>query len=69
MNKTEEELILIMDEKFDNPIEVIEQQEKFIEYLTIKVEKLQREKAKLINIKSTRNIINFQKNLKKEYRR
>lgn len=50
MNDTEEELILIMDEKFDNPIEVIEQQEKFIEYLTIKVEKLQREKAKLIKM-------------------
>lgn len=28
MNEAEEELILIMDEKFDNPIEVIEQQEK-----------------------------------------
>jgi hypothetical protein len=46
MNEVEEELILIMNEKFDNPIEVIEQQEKFIEYLTIKVEKLQHEKAK-----------------------
>lgn len=56
MNKTEEELILIMDEKFDNPIEVIEQQEKFIEYLTIKVEKLQREKAKLIKILNQQEI-------------
>jgi len=46
MNETEEELTLIMDEKYNNPIEVIEQQEKFIEYLTIKVEKLQREKSK-----------------------
>ena len=41
MNETEEELTLIMDEKYNNPIELIEQQEKFIEYLTIKVEKLQ----------------------------
>lgn len=56
MNKTEEELILIMDEKFDNPIEVIEQQEKFIEYLTIKVEKLQREKAKLIKMLNQQEI-------------
>lgn len=45
-----------MDEKFDNPIEVIEQQEKFIEYLTIKVEKLQREKAKLIKILNQQEI-------------
>lgn len=56
MNKAEEELILIMDEKFDNPIEVIEQQEKFIEYLTIKVEKLQREKAKLIKMLNQQEI-------------
>lgn len=28
MNKAEEELTLIMDEKYNNPIEVIEQQEK-----------------------------------------
>lgn len=56
MNKTEEELILIMDEKFDNPIEVIEQQKKFIEYLTIKVEKLQREKAKLIKMLNQQEI-------------
>lgn len=56
MNKVEEELTLIMDEKFDNPIEVIEQQEKFIEYLTIKVEKLQREKAKLIKILNQQEI-------------
>lgn len=56
MNETEEELTLIMDEKFDNPIEVIEQQEKFIEYLTIKVEKLQREKAKLIKILNQQEI-------------
>lgn len=56
MNKTEEELILIMDEKYNNPIEVIEQQEKFIEYLTIKVEKLQREKAKLIKMLNQQEI-------------
>lgn len=56
MNETEEELTLIMDEKFDNPIEVIEQQEKFIEYLTIKVEKLQREKAKLIKMLNQQEI-------------
>lgn len=56
MNKTEEELTLIMDKKFDNPIEVIEQQEKFIEYLTIKVEKLQREKAKLIKMLNQQEI-------------
>lgn len=56
MTETEEELILIMDEKFDNPIEVIEQQEKFIEYLTIKVEKLQREKAKLIKMLNQQEI-------------
>jgi hypothetical protein len=41
---------------FDNPIEVIEQQEKFIEYLTIKVEKLQREKAKLIKMLNQQEI-------------
>lgn len=56
MNETEEELTLIMDEKYNNPIEVIEQQEKFIEYLTIKVEKLQREKAKLIKILNQQEI-------------
>lgn len=56
MNEAEEELILIMDEKFDNPIEVIEQQEKFIEYLTIKVEKLQREKSKLIEMLNQQEI-------------
>jgi hypothetical protein len=56
MNETEEELTLIMDEKFDNPIEVIEQQEKFIEYLTIKAEKLQREKAKLIKMLNQQEI-------------
>lgn len=56
MNEVEEELILIMNEKFDNPIEVIEQQEKFIEYLTIKVEKLQREKAKLIKMLNQQEI-------------
>lgn len=56
MNETEEELTLIMDEKFDNPIEVIEQQEKIIEYLTIKVEKLQREKAKLIKMLNQQEI-------------
>ena len=56
MTETEEELILIMDEKFDNPIEVIEQQEKIIEYLTIKVEKLQREKAKLIKMLNQQEI-------------
>lgn len=55
MNK-EEELTLIMDEKYNNPIEVIEQQEKFIEYLTIKVEKLQREKAKLIKMLNQQEI-------------
>lgn len=47
MNETEEELTLIMDEKYNNPIELIEQREKFIEYLTIKVEKLQHEKSKI----------------------
>lgn len=56
MNEIEEELTLIMDEKYNNPIEVIEQQEKFIEYLTIKVEKLQREKAKLIKILNQQEI-------------
>lgn len=56
MNETEEELTLIMDEKYNNPIEVIEQQEKFIEYLTIKVEKLQHEKAKLIKILNQQEI-------------
>ncbi len=56
MNETEEELTLIMDEKYNNPIEVIEQQEKFIEYLTIKVEKLQREKAKLIKMLNQQEI-------------
>lgn len=56
MNKVEEELTLIMDEKYNNPIEVIEQQEKFIEYLTIKVEKLQREKAKLIKMLNQQEI-------------
>lgn len=56
MNKAEEELTLIMDEKYNNPIEVIEQQEKFIEYLTIKVEKLQREKAKLIKMLNQQEI-------------
>lgn len=56
MNETEEELTLIMDEKYNNPIELIEQQEKFIEYLTIKVEKLQHEKAKLIEILNQQEI-------------
>lgn len=56
MNETEEELTLIMDEKYNNPIELIEQQEKFIEYLTIKVEKLQREKAKLIKMLNQQEI-------------
>ena len=56
MNKEEEELTLIMNEKYNNPIEVIEQQEKFIEYLTIKVEKLQREKAKLIKMLNQQEI-------------
>jgi hypothetical protein len=56
MNEAEEELILIMDEKFDNPIEVIEQQEKFIEYLTIKIEKLQCEKSKLIEMLNQQEI-------------
>lgn len=56
MNETEEELTLIMDEKYNNPIEVIEQQEKFIEYLTIKVKKLQREKAKLIKMLNQQEI-------------
>lgn len=56
MNKAEEELTLIMDEKYNNPIEVIEQQEKFIEYLTIKVEKLQHEKAKLIEMLNQQEI-------------
>lgn len=56
MNKAEEELTLIMDEKYNNPIEVIEQQEKFIEYLTIKVEKLQREKTKLIKMLNQQEI-------------
>lgn len=56
MNETEEELTLIMDEKYNNPIKVIEQQEKFIEYLTIKVEKLQREKAKLIKMLNQQEI-------------
>lgn len=56
MNEIEEELTLIMDEKYNNPIEVIEQQEKFIEYLTIKVEKLQREKAKLIKMLNQQEI-------------
>lgn len=56
MNETEEELTLTMDEKYNNPIEVIEQQEKFIEYLTIKVEKLQHEKAKLIKILNQQEI-------------
>lgn len=65
MNKTEEELILIMYEKFDNPIEVIEQQEKFIEYLTIKVEKLQREKAKLIKMLNQQEISLTSRKIKK----
>lgn len=56
MNKAEEELTLIMDEKIDNPIEVIEQQEKFIEYLTIKIEKLQCEKTKLIEMLNQQEI-------------
>ena len=56
MNETEEELTLIMDEKYNNPIKVIEQQEKFIEYLTIKVEKLQYEKAKLIEMLNQQEI-------------
>lgn len=56
MNEAEEELILIMDEKFDNPIEVIEQQEKFIEYSTIKIEKLQCEKSKLIEMLNQQEI-------------
>ena len=56
MNEAEEELILIMDEKFDNPIEVIELQEKFIEYLTIKIEKLQCEKSKLIEMLNQQEI-------------
>lgn len=56
MNKAEEELTLIMDEKYNNPIKVIEQQEKFIEYLTIKVEKLQYEKAKLIEMLNQQEI-------------
>lgn len=56
MNEAEEELTLIMDEKYNNPIKVIEQQEKFIEYLTIKVEKLQYEKAKLIEMLNQQEI-------------
>lgn len=48
MNESEEDLILIINEEIDNSIEVIEQKEKFINYLTNRIERLQQEKELLI---------------------